>query len=237
MRTRSIAGSIALAVTFFVTSGAIPAESKSERKPVALVLSIENAPDASVRPFDHVFKDDQVDLRPAGVMKVAYLANCVEEVITGGRVKFRKTGRKLRRGAKAESTDSVCTSADRYIDAEDSDTYSAVQNLSPFSGDQWDERIIKTHQPIFQWPMGFRVSQVTASVINLDTPDKAPVWEMDVGGNHMVYPADAPTLLAGVPYQISIAYPGGIVRTNIFSIDPGLEVPDSIANRLVPLDW
>ena len=98
-----------IAVLFLV--GGVPTadgRSESKPKPVALVLSITNAPAAEVQPYQHLFSKDKIDLRPAGVMRVSYLNTCVEETITGGKVKFNDIDRKLSKGAKAETFQIDC---------------------------------------------------------------------------------------------------------------------------------
>lgn len=237
MITKPFIGAIALLFTVLIISGGSPADSKSSPKPVALVLSVENVSNSSLRAYDHVYDGMQIDLRPAGVLKISYLATCLEETITGGRVKFQKEGRKLRKGAKSQSAETDCTTNQGNLEKEEKEAFDVVQALSPFQSEQWKERLIKTYQPIFQWPMGFDVASVTLKIHDLDRQDDLVVWQMESSNNHMVYPADAPPLQAGRPYRIEVAYAGGMSRTTVFSIDPGLQIPDSIANRLVPLEW
>jgi len=222
-----------------LVGGISTADSKSKRKPkpVALVLSITNAPAAQVQPYQHLFDDDKVDLRPAGVMRVSYLNTCVEETITGGKVKFNDLGRKLSRGAKAETIDTDCLTADLYVSEEEKEAFESVQALSPFPDTQWRERVIKTLTPIFQWPMGNQTNNVTVTVMYLDAIPESVLFEAVSSANYLVYPPDAPSLETGKPYRVDITYPGGDVRSTIFSCDPELGVPDNIANRLVPMEW
>jgi hypothetical protein len=241
MSVKSVIVALVLAVVLYSTNGASIADSKSPPKPppkpVALILSIDGDTTTALRPLDHLYEGTDIDLRPGGVLKISYLASCLEETITGGRVRFRNDSRKLRKGAKAESIETVCTTAEDILDKDERQAFEDVQGLSPFHKDVWHERIIQSSQPIFQWPMGLDVQQVVLQIIYLDNPDLPVVWETTSAANHLFYPPDAPALRSGLPYQIAVRYPGGTLRTNIFSIDPGLNIPDSVANRLVPLDW
>lgn len=234
---KSIFGYLTLAFLAATIIGVSPGDSKPKPKPQALVLSVTGAKDTTLQAFDHIYTGTQVDLRPSGVLVVSYLDTCLEETITGGRVKFNEGGRKLRKGAVASSVEIVCTSGDGVVSEEEQVNFDEIQALSPFHATAWQERIIKTTQPIFQWPMGTQVPQVTLKILHLDAETALPVWQMDSAANHLIYPSDAPALVPGVPYQVEVLYPGGMSRTNVFSIDPGLQIPDSVANRLVPLDW
>ena len=233
MRHSFIAFGLAM---LLAVSGGI-AEAKKQDKPVALVLSIENAPDAEVVAYQHVFDGDRIDLRPGGVLKVSYLNTCEEEVITGGRVKFRETDRKLSKGAKAETTEALCLSADQYRTEEEEDIYEDVQALSPFQDDRWREKVIKSTIPIFQWPMGTQTGQVMVKVTHLDASPEILVYEVASSANYLIYPSDAPPLETGEPYRVDVAYPDGSTRSTIFSCDPDLGVPDNVTNRLVPMEW
>ena len=44
----------------------------AEERPVALVELITGAPDAVVQAFDYVYKNDKIDLRPGGELRLAY---------------------------------------------------------------------------------------------------------------------------------------------------------------------
>jgi hypothetical protein len=244
MMTKSTCRSLALAFALCLLgtsyiSGVAAADSKlkASPKPVALVLSAENITNNTLRAYDHIYAGTRIDLRPDGVLRVSYLATCIEETIRGGRVRFREDSRKLAKGAKADSVETTCTTADSHVDKNTEEAFETVQALSPFLSEHWRERIIATQQPIFQWPMGLQVTQVTLRIIDLDSQPEELVWETTSAANHFVYPADATALEAGKPYRIEVAYPGTTVRQSTFSIDPGLNIPDSIANRLVPLEW
>ena len=133
--------------------------------------------------------------------------------------------------------ESDCLTADLYRTEAEEEAFESAQALSPFPGDEWRERIVKTLSPIFQWPMDQQTGQVSVTVTYLDaSPDEA-VFEMLSDANYLVYPPDAPQLVAGKPYRVDIAYPGGDVRSTVFSCDPELAVPDNVANRLVPMEW
>ena len=61
------------------------------------------------------------------------------------------------------------------------------------------------------------------------------VWQVTAKGAHVVYPADAPALRIGIPYQVQVSRGGTPVITAVFSIDPDLDVPDDLMTRVVPI--
>lgn len=203
--------------------------------PVAIVL--EASPETGLSAYDSIHPGLKVDLRPAYQLHVRYTQDCLEKVITGGRVSFRKQGRKLRKKAQVEVLETPCARDPAPKDKDGKDTFEAAQALSPFPQQAWQERLIRSSQPVFQWPMGTQVEGVTLSLLDLDQPVAATIWTSDVSSNHLLYPADAPGLQPGRPYRVDVTYPGGMTRSMTFSIDPGLAIPDTIGNRLVSVSW
>ena len=61
------------------------------------------------------------------------------------------------------------------------------------------------------------------------------VWQTSVNGDRVQYPADAPPLEIGLPYQVNVAMTGRAALEAVFSIDPDLEGPDTALSRVVPV--
>jgi hypothetical protein len=72
-------------------------------------------------------------------------------------------------------------------------------------------------------------------VIDLDSDPPRIVWHGKVDGNHLAYPADAPPLAIGIPYEVRVTAEDEEPVSAVFSIDPDLEGPDTALARVVPI--
>ena len=73
------------------------------------------------------------------------------------------------------------------------------------------------------------------TVIALDRKPTQIVWAGDAKVRYLAYAANAPKLAPGMPYAVQIQAPGGTPSEAVFSIDPGLDIADTPANRVVPV--
>ncbi len=216
-------------------SGAVLAD----ERPVALIESIENAPDAEVQIFDYVYKGDKIDLRPQGVMVLAYFDSCAVERITGGKIKMQTDKAKLEKDAQSVMATRACRTAVVELDDDASEVGAAVKRVSPFDADVWQEWAINTTQPIFKWPYQKKAKgDVSVRIYDADAPTERLIWQTTVPETtrYVIYPESAPPLSVGKPYRVTAAYEKKYAYSSVFSYDPDLEIPDGAANRLVPLD-
>ena len=99
-------------------------------------------------------------------------------------------------------------------------------------------RLVCADRPVFTWPAATGENAGTiyrVTVIALDQKPPQIVWAADARGRHLAYAPGAPALAAGMPYAVQVAAPGGTPAEAVFSIDPGLDIADTPANRVVPV--
>ena len=93
-----------------------------------------------------------------------------------------------------------------------------------------------TATPRFIWPhQEDAESAATVNVYLLEADPAELVWQGDSAENSLVYPEDAPALETGLPYRVAVTVAGKEISSAVFSIDPGLEMPDSVLTTAVPL--
>jgi len=226
-------GSIAIALTAIL---AAPAYAKSDR-PVALVESIEGAPDAGLRAFDYVFENDKIDLRPNGRMVLAYFDSCAVETVTGGLVKIEEDGADVSKGGQSTIAMRKCDRARVALSDEAEEVGAAVKRVSPFEASIWRERALASARPIFKWQPPQNQTRATAlRIYYLDADPIRLIWEGGTSDSYFELPAGDATLETGMPYRVEAILPDSNIVDAVFSIDPGLEVADDVMGRLVPLD-
>lgn len=197
------------------------------------VAVVEAAKEAgTVQEMDYVFAGQTIDLGKKGSLTLSYLSGCLTEDIAGGLVTVALGGSTVNGGKRTEKVTEGCEAAKPIIVAEASEAGATVNRATPFSEGQWTERTIKTAQPVFKWE---QISgPVTVKVMAMDQATPTTVWESPADKGWVAYPASAPPLEAGMPYQVEVSG-GGNVAKAFFSIDPGLDVADNLANRVVPV--
>ncbi len=197
---------------------------------VALVDDVANAPNAGVQFMDYVFAGQTVTLGPKGVLKLSYLSGCREEQVAGGTVTIDPAGSNVNGGKLTASQPQGCNPPKPVVAASATEAGATVNRVTPFSGQNWYERAIKSPLPAFRWNYA---GPVTIQVVFVDKNPAEIVWQSPTDGEHLDYPASAPALVPGKPYRVDIVGNGAVLHTVTFSIDPGLDVPDTRANRLV----
>lgn len=187
----------------------------------------------AVRPMDYVFAKQSFTLGPKGVVTLSYLSGCRSETITGGTVTVEPTGASVSKGKLAERTTPGCKSAKPIILASASEAGATVNRITPFTGSNWDERVIKSDKAVFKWDRA--LGPVTIRVKDLDKDGDPVVWQASAAADWVAYPPSSPKLVAGAPYRVEAVSGDKVMASALFSIDVQLDVSDNTANRVVPL--
>ncbi|NNE41004.1 MAG: hypothetical protein HKN14_08810 [Marinicaulis sp.] len=212
-----------------------PTLAVAEDRPLALVEHISGAPDAGVLAFDYVYEGDKIDLRPGGELRIAYFDNCKVLTITGGLVKLKDDRAKISKGGAGKLDDRPCQTASLSLDAKAREAGVAVKRVTPFPEEEWKEITVATATPRFVWPRTDNDSSASIEIYYLDAEPADLTWQSKTNSNQVVYPDDAPSLKPGMPYEIIVSYNGKPHVAGVFSIDYGLELPDSPLTTTVPL--
>ncbi len=216
--------------TLFIAAAA------AEERPVALVEHIHGAPDAAVQAFDYVYKNDKIDLRPGGELRLAYFDNCETESFSGGLIKLKRDSAKISKGGVSTKAMRPCQTAALALSSDAREAGVSVKRVTPFPENEWREVSIATATPRFIWPANEDAeSNAVVSVYYLDSNPAELVWQSQADARQLVYPEDAPLLKIGMPYEVVISYDGEPVNSVVFSVDPNLDLPQSPLNNAVPL--
>jgi hypothetical protein len=199
---------------------------------VAVVEAIDGAPDAGLQFMDYVFSGQNVTLGPKGRLTLSHLSGCLVEEIHGGNVVVGASGSRVAGGRMHPKRDPNCKPPTPVIAAAATEAGATVNRVTPFSNQSWGERIVKRAQPVFRWDGGGR--PVTVRVVDLDKAPAAIVWQGQSSGAFVEYPRNAAALVRGMPYRVEV-WDGGQMRAAIFSVDVGLDVPDTLANRVIAI--
>ena len=200
---------------------------------VALVEDIRNAPDAGVGFMDYVFPQQEIALGATGVIVLAHLDSCLVETIKGGTVTVSRAGSKVADGS-LEAANVDCRAAKPIITAEHREAGAVVNRVIVFEGMDWSEQVIKTGRPTLKWNGAKGESQVR--VLDMDRPKPTVIWQGKTTRSFIVYPPDATQLRIGMPYRVEVSEPGGQTFAALFSIDPDLEVSDTLLSRVVTVN-
>jgi len=211
---------------------------KSDR-PVALIEKITNAPKSDLQDFDYAFEGDKIDLRPIGQIVLSYFDSCMVETVTGGQVKIKQDGAKVTKGGTSNIHQRICRSANVALDDDAKEAGVSVKRVSPFPADEWQEYALPSPHPIFKWqpPKNAKDTDVTTiKIFYMDANPSRFLWQGTTQGSYLAYPDDAPAFDTGMPYRAVAELVNGDTVSGVFSIDPNLEIPDDLMNRLVALD-
>lgn len=213
-------------VTAFAAMAA-PAVSLAQGKPAAMVEEVKNAPGAGVEFTDYVYPGQRIQLGARGELKLSYLASCRSETIRGGTVTVGESQSSVA-GGRVEAADKPCDTKRFAASAQTAEAGAGVKRLTPFDSKSWAEVALASPRPIFRWD-----AKGNANVRILNE-NRQTVWSATTAKSFVEYPASAPPLEPGAPYVVEVSGIGAPFFAR-FSIDPGLEIADTIANRTVPL--
>lgn len=198
------------------------------------VAVVETAtPGAPVQAMDYVFAKQTIALGPKGRVSMSYLSGCRMETIQGGVITVALTGSKVAGGKLTERVTPGCRAATPVILASASEAGATVNRVTPFTGQNWDERALKSSAPVFKWDKALGV--VSLRVKDMDKPGEPVVWQVAVTRDWIAYPLAGNRLAPGMPYKAEALTGDKVVAAALFSFDPALDVADSVANRVVPL--
>lgn len=212
----------------------------ADDRPVALVELVADAPAAAVFDFDYLYDGDKIDLRPDGQMIIAYFDNCIVETFNRGVVRIRENGARVSDGGQSTQTMRPCQTAALALNTEATEAGVAVKRVDKLGNLLPEEAIkeitIAMDRPRFVWPRErTRGEPVKVTLNYLDAETKTLVWEAETAGAQIAYPADAPALERGMPYEVVVSFSRGSNLKTVFSIDPGLELPASPVANVIPL--
>jgi hypothetical protein len=199
---------------------------------VAVVDSAAGA--KTVQPMDYVFAGQTFSLGPKGVVTLSYLSGCLTEVISGGTVTVSPTGSRVTGGRLQARATPGCHTARPIILANASEAGATVNRITPFTGVNWDERTLKSGPPVFKWDKALGAA-VTIRVKDMDKDGQPVIWQVASTQNWAAYPSTAAPLTPGEPFKAELLVDDKVVASTLFSIDPTLDVSNSVANRVVPL--
>jgi hypothetical protein len=214
-----------------LVTGANPATA-DEKVAVALVEAVENAANAGVAFMDYVYPGKVIELGDGGRLTLSYFDTCLTETITGGRVTVAKGGSDVA-GGQLNAKKFPCQRAQMVVTAETGEAGATVSRVTPFAGQDWAEFTVKSPEPVFKWRVA--AGATALKVMDMDSDPPKLVWQGQVEGGHFAYPADAPKLKVGVPYQIQVSPPEAPTFVAMFSVDPDLDVPDTVMARIILL--
>lgn len=203
-----------------------------QKAPAALVEAVEGAPNAGVGFLDYVYPGKVIELGSGGTLTLAYFDTCLTETIKGGRVTVARGASEVE-GGQVSTKKVPCQGGRMVVTAETSEAGATVSRVTPFAGQDWAEYTVKTPNPVFKWPAASGAAMLR--VLNMDADPPKLVWESRVQGSHLAYPADAPALQVGYPYQVRVTRADAPLIAAMFSIDPEFDVPDTVMARVVPL--
>jgi hypothetical protein len=190
---------------------------------MALVELVDAAPKARVRAYDYLRAGDEVDLRPGGTLSIAYFDACVVDTFTGGVVKLSKSGGKVKGGKQTRAARPCQTAALAPQGKEAGAAAIRIREGNPLSAVAQREISIAVERPTFVWPRAAGEAKVSLHL--LEAKPKTLVWSSASAANVLAYPADAPALTPGVPYEVTVEVSPGKALSAVFSIDPGLDLP------------
>ncbi|WP_119417747.1 hypothetical protein [Desertibaculum subflavum] len=217
----------AAAIALALAALAVPVTSLAQGRPAAMVEEVKNAPGAGVEFTDYVFPGQRIQLGPRGELKLSYLASCRSETIRGGTVTIGESQSSVA-GGRVEGAEKPCDTKRFTASVQTAEAGAGVKRLTPFDSKSWAEVALASPRPIFRWE-----GKGNASIRILDE-NRRPVWSATTPKSFAEYPANAPPLEPGAPYVVEVSGLGAPLYAR-FSIDPDLEIADTVANRTVPL--
>ncbi len=230
----ALAFAMLIAALVFGSGGGAAAQGQSAlgTRAVALVEDAENIPGGAVQFMDYVYAGQTVDLGPGGRLVLFFFDLCRQETIQGGRIVVGDRGSSVQ-GGRVSARKVECQGDKPVVTAATGEAGAVVSRVTPFVEEDWSEVTVRSPNPIFKWPVVLPPAPVTVAVIYLDAKPPKIQWMTTTQKSYVAYPPDAPPLQVGMPYYVSVTRPDGRSLSKVFSIDPGLDVADTPANRVI----
>jgi len=226
--TRMFPRRLALLAALAAATAALPPAAQNRGAASALVEDVKSAPGAGVDFMDYVYPGQRITLGAQGQLVLDYLQTCRVETIRGGTVVIGTTESNVQ-GGQLRATTRPCDPKKFAATTQTAEAGAAVKRLeTPFDRRTWSETTVKTRKPIFRWQ---DAGPVTVKVVDQDS--RQAVWSTQTSKSYVEYrgPALQPP---GVPYAVEVRGPKGSMGAR-FSIDPDLELADTLLNRTVPV--
>lgn len=200
------------------------------RESVAASAVLEEIANASgdLEAFDYLEPGRTIALGERGRATIAYFENCRVEQIRGGTVQVGTSESRVA-GGQVSARTIACKGSRPVIVAAASEAGAGVSRAFP--PERWSETTIKSGRPIVKW-RGARGESYTVTITDLELRPGQVVWTGSARGTYLAYPAGAPALATGIPYEARVEGPGMSARA-VFSIDPRLDVTDTPSSRVV----
>lgn len=199
--------------------------------PVALIEKIKGAPKANVNFLDYVYVGQKINLGKTGVMTLSFMSICTVESHTGGVVTITADGGE-QDGGEVKARLAACQGTPIEVADDNSESGATVTRVTPFQGQDWSEWTTKSDRPTFKWP---DPGMVKLSILDMDTETPTVLWKSEVTGGHVDYPADAPKLQIGIPYEARVVDSDGKLIKTAFSFDPDFEASNKFLSSIVPI--
>ena len=218
-----------LAAALSTATAAFPAAAQNRGQATALVEDVKSAPNAGVEFMDYVYPGQRIALGAQGQLVLDYFSSCRVETIRGGTVLIGTTESTVQGGQLRAST-RPCDTKKFAATTQTAEAGAAVKRVTPFNQRGWSETTLKSNKPIFRWQTS--AGSVTVKVVDQDS--KQVVWSGQTSKTYVEYPASGKPLEPGVLYLVEVTGGSGTMNAR-FSIDPDLDMPDTVLNRTVPV--
>lgn len=201
------------------------------------VAVVETAtPGAPVQVMDYVFAKQTIKLPAKGKISLSYMTGCLTETFTGGTITVGEKDATVAGGVRTQALRPGCKPPHPIVLASASEAGAAANRITPFTGVDWDERALPPGAPVFKWDTAKHAGVTLIRIRDMEQPGEPVIWEGPATkAGWIAYPTAAAKLAAGEPYKAEAVAGGSVVASALFSIDPALDVSDSMASRVVPL--
>jgi hypothetical protein len=222
---------IVIVAAFAATLLPLGAAAQNRGAASALVEEIKAAPGAGVDFMDYVYPGQRIALGAQGQIVLDYLRSCRVETIRGGTVSVGTTESEVQ-GGQLRATTRPCDQKKFAATTQTAEAGAGVTRLdTPFDPARWKETTLKSSRPMFRWPAAGGPATVTVH----DQDSNEVVWSGQTSKSYIEYPAGGPRLQPGVAYAVDVTTAAGRLGGARFSIDPDLEIADTLLNRTVPV--
>lgn len=206
------------------------AASQAEEGAVAVVEAVENAPDAGVGFLDYVYKGQTITLGEGKII-LSYFDSCLRETVQGGEITVGGGNSEIS-GGTVNTEKMPCQGQQMFVTEATSEAGATVTRIKEQNAGDWAEWTVKSSTPVFKWTSS---AEDQVGVYDMDAEPPRLLWSGAGQNGSLEYPAGAPPLQVGFPYEVRVALSSGGEIKALFSIDPDLDIPDTVLSRLVPV--